>query len=587
MRKALLVAGLFFHSAGAAESPSSVPVYLQGDTVTNDVVTPVPLIVIDAERTEKIRTQEARRIPAFVRYFPARAGLVESNFHQAFATNRDNFLEALEAAYDKPMLDIDLVLRPRFHRFVSLAQRQARPFPLSTNLAELWALGGQAKLLEDQLAETLRSAMTNYIRPDQIPPEARIGPWQWRLISGALTNTPSDFDAILKQALSVARTNVYTITRVKKELTTNLPPELQPFAKYLAEFVRANCVVDSALTAQMRTSKTNVLWAADHYEAGQLVVKTGSLIDGRAKAALDQLREKLAVDQVQEQAIQQSSKAAAALALATEQSSNAVAALALVDSKAAAVQRRLILGALLGLGVIVVVVLASFTITLWISRKSSSAGVVTHTSHSALSFTRGHLPNHGLLPAQMNGNNLAHDDLLSVVALTETESWRERALAAERRSSKLTHAIRIRLVPHLARWLAHKLVSQLISNRKQLLALQEQAEAEITALECRLEQISAPFQARVRAYEERIAQLERQLAARDEQNGELIRMTIESARRKLKLEEAKCGPQAELAQWAQGSGWKRKTSADQDGHKLLGRGENKLPDGNGDSSVSI
>ena len=80
---------------------------------------------------------------------------------------------------------------------------------------------------------------------------------------------------------------------------------------------------------------------------------------------------------------------------------------------------------------------------------------------------------------------------------------------------------------------------QLVSNRKQLLAVQRQAEEEIELLERRLEQMQAPFKERIRAYENRISELEKNLAEKDHQNRELIRMTIATARRKLELEHAK------------------------------------------------
>jgi len=128
-----------------------------------------------------------------------------------------------------------------------------------------------------------------------------------------------------------------------------------------------------------------------------------------------------------------------------------------------------------------------------------------------------------------------HDDS----AVGPREVWQSRALVAERRVAKLSRAIRIRLAPHLARWLAYKFIHQLLSHRKQLLEVQQQAELEINELERRLSQIRAPFEERIRAYEERISQLEKQLASKEQQNRELIEITIATARKKLALEHAK------------------------------------------------
>ena len=95
------------------------------------------------------------------------------------------------------------------------------------------------------------------------------------------------------------------------------------------------------------------------------------------------------------------------------------------------------------------------------------------------------------------------------------------------------------MAPHLARWLAQKFVRQLLSHRKQLVEVQQQAEAEINELERRLSQIRAPFEERIRAYEERIAQLEKVLATKEQQNRDLIEITIATARKKLALEHIK------------------------------------------------
>jgi hypothetical protein len=120
-------------------------------------------------------------------------------------------------------------------------------------------------------------------------------------------------------------------------------------------------------------------------------------------------------------------------------------------------------------------------------------------------------------------------------------SWRARAMAAERRVQKLTYALRMRLAPHLARWIAHKFVQQLLSNRRQLLEVQQQAEAEIAALEKHLAQLQAPLEQRMRAYEERIVRLEEQLLTKDQQNRELVQFAIASARVRLERERMAAG----------------------------------------------
>lgn len=117
--------------------------------------------------------------------------------------------------------------------------------------------------------------------------------------------------------------------------------------------------------------------------------------------------------------------------------------------------------------------------------------------------------------------------------------WKTRALAAEARADKAAALLKARLMPQLARWMMTELVQKLLHQRSGLAASQQKAEAEVAELERRLEQLQAPLAERLRAYEQRIAELERQLSLQGEQNRELLRATIATARKKLEAERAR------------------------------------------------
>jgi len=257
IRNVLLLSGLAIFGSFPAHASSFVPWYNLGETVTNDVTTPVPLIVIDLERTEKVRLQQAQRIAPIVKFFPEMSAMVESNLHLAFSTNRERFSEALQLSYKRPTITTQTVAEPRFAMWVSSQQRHLRPFALTTNLAESWALGERGELLESELAEKLRTAMSNHIRADQLPPEARIGPSQWRVIPLMFDDPPEELEWFLRQTNSLHKTNIYNIGRIKKELAASFPTNQQAVAKYVASFVRTNCVIDTGLTRQARADKTN------------------------------------------------------------------------------------------------------------------------------------------------------------------------------------------------------------------------------------------------------------------------------------------------------------------------------------------
>src|SRR5882762_2864490 len=139
IRNVLLLIGLAIFRSSPAPASLVVPWYNLGETVTNDVTTPVPLIVIDLEGTEKVRLQQAQRIAPIVRFFPEMGALVESNFHAAFSTNRERFFQALQSSYKRPTITTQAIAEARFALWVSSQQRHLRPFPLTTNLAESWA----------------------------------------------------------------------------------------------------------------------------------------------------------------------------------------------------------------------------------------------------------------------------------------------------------------------------------------------------------------------------------------------------------------------------------------------------------------
>jgi len=124
--------------------------------------------------------------------------------------------------------------------------------------------------------------------------------------------------------------------------------------------------------------------------------------------------------------------------------------------------------------------------------------------------------------------------LVPVDAETGDETlWKARALAAEARAAKATALLKSRMMPQLARWMMGELLQKLMHQRSDLLTSQQQAEQEVEELEQRLEKLHAPLEERLRAYERRIAELERDLAAKGDENRELIKAKIDTARKRL------------------------------------------------------
>jgi hypothetical protein len=118
-------------------------------------------------------------------------------------------------------------------------------------------------------------------------------------------------------------------------------------------------------------------------------------------------------------------------------------------------------------------------------------------------------------------------------------SWRQRALIAEQQAAKAQAVVRAGLMSQLAHWMSDKLTQKLVTQRAQLLDSHQKAAIEMAELEARLEKVQAPLQERLQAYERRIADLEKELTVKGEENRELIKAKIQIIRKQLEIEREK------------------------------------------------
>jgi hypothetical protein len=97
-------------------------------------------------------------------------------------------------------------------------------------------------------------------------------------------------------------------------------------------------------------------------------------------------------------------------------------------------------------------------------------------------------------------------------------------------------SVQASLEPHLVDALKNAVVQELAAQRRELLAAQQTAAAELTELARRLEAVQAPLLERLRAYEQRIAELERDLSDQSKENRELLKLKIEMLRDQVEAE---------------------------------------------------
>lgn len=116
------------------------------------------------------------------------------------------------------------------------------------------------------------------------------------------------------------------------------------------------------------------------------------------------------------------------------------------------------------------------------------------------------------------------------------DAWRQRALAAEALAAKQTQILDEKVGPELREFAKEALVQGLYHQRNALMETQKRAQEALMELENRLSDLHLPAHERIRAYERRIAELERELETRGEEMRELTKATLLLVRQKLEQE---------------------------------------------------
>jgi DNA-directed RNA polymerase subunit RPC12/RpoP len=104
--------------------------------------------------------------------------------------------------------------------------------------------------------------------------------------------------------------------------------------------------------------------------------------------------------------------------------------------------------------------------------------------------------------------------------------------------SALTPTLVSGLIPQLARMMMNRLVQALFAQRENLIDTQVDATKRMAELEERIARAQVSVQGRFAAYDNRIAELERQLAAAEEEKRELMRQNFQLAKKALEAENA-------------------------------------------------
>lgn len=454
--------------------------YKAGDLIESDIVTPVPLVVIDPQATAELKAREGERIPAVFRFLPEAAEESVTAFHKSFLQTRGRFLDAVEQAFDARKLDEEALATVKFSNVIVAFERKNKLFPVTTELARIWAAGESGEQFESPLRASLRGQMSAFIREtNNVPDGAKVGSTV-RVVTYGANETLTE-QMVSRHGKNHPKTDLVSFQRARTDLQGTFPPEDRAVAKYLSTFLQPNCFAEVEMTIAMRAKRTAALCATDAFAAGQVVARRGQSVDAKTLAALEMLAAKTAATAPQ-----------------------APVAPTVPSPPAPTVPPKkyywLFGGALGGLA-IAVSLLALFR------RRQPASLVPMRVEPPAVPLPAG--------------------------------EWQQRAIAAERRAEKAQSVIREGVISHLARWMSDTLVQKLLLQRAHLIETQQKAVTEVDKLGQRLDTIHTRMQGRLSVYEQRISELEKELDTKDEINRELIQAEIKNIRRQMDAERVK------------------------------------------------
>jgi 7TM-HD extracellular len=462
--------------------------YHVGDVAEQDIVTPVALDVIDPAATTVLTSAEAKRTPVIFRVCSDTTNTLAKEFLTEFAEARSNFVAAVQDTFHQTTIDEKTIGSPDFGYLITAFNIKNKNFPVGTDLAATWARGNPGLETQNRLLNLLLLTMQHPIRPDDLPENFVIGETA-RLVP---VNDPNEkltlADAETRGGL-IAESNLIALSQLRIIFCREFSSEdEQPLAHALTVLLEPNCIPDADLTQLARDRAVSRAIVAEHYEAGQLLVRQGAVIDAKTKLVLDELNEKSPDSPGQQIATQDE-------ALSQSQPMQSTPAVAMQNQT-----------------------------------PQNTDQSVTMQNQTLKVFARNNWPIIAL----------AISSILALFLL-----WR---LILQRRNVSLLPAratnlpaqnvvvSQADLAPQLARVVREAVVQELAVQRRELLVMQRIAATEIVGLVRRLDELQMTMQERVQAYEMQIQKLEQELAMRTEENHELLKLKIEMTRQQLEEE---------------------------------------------------
>jgi len=467
--------------------------YRVGDAAEADIVTPVALDVIDPAATAALKSAEATRTPVIFRICSDATNALAKEFVAEFAGAQSNFIAAVQDTFHQTTLDNATITSPDFGYLITAFNIKNKNFPITADLAATWARGNPGVAAQNRLLNFLLLTMQHPVRPDVLPENFVTGETLRLVAVGNAIENLTLADAETRGKL-VTESSLVTLSQLRtifrREFTDD---DEQPLARALTTLLQPNCFPDADLTQLARERAVSQLVVVEHYDAGQLIVRQGAVIDAKIKTALDQLNEKLAASPNPQMVaghgvvLSEPPSPVPALNPAQNEAPKKPDQTVTVQKQSLKISGR---NNWPSVAVAVISILALIGMWRLVSIRKQQVS---------------------LLPARVENNLPAQNPVASNADLA----------------------------PYLSQVVKEALVQELAVQRRELLVAQQIAAAEMSGLVQRLDELQMTMQERTQTYELQIQKLERKLAARTEENHELLKLKIGMIQSQLEAEQTR------------------------------------------------
>lgn len=480
---------------------------------------------------EGLFRKTADPLPVFV-FRPQAAVEAESELRESFNRMRSEFVDQLFLASKYRRLTLAQAQHPGFQTFVQWFQQRHKDFPLEASLAEAWATGKGNNELKEALAGRLRDVMDTYVvaalprgseavRIIPLDSDKRIPPPETALVG----------------SFTVAASDLHSLRQTRLKLVQGFDSANQDEARFLAQFIRENCVADETLTRALGDlARLNVTPERREAPGEEVTPPIESIRDPAAA-----VREPAPQKESDQERTSSASKPEPEISDAGAQ------LIEFLRSSVSGIQAAWDREPLLYDGVAGGIALILIGWLVWRpSKPSQSMRVIGGQTAYTVIFNAAR--NETIfLPVKTESNpQLVVADTGSSGTLVKMESepqsvsgtpldleWQDRILGAEKRAEELLAQVRAGLAPHLAKEMMSELVRKLVADREGLLQAHLIASSEVADIEQRFVKVHAQLQERLKEYQARNLELERELAASTEQNRKLLSTQIEALQKRI------------------------------------------------------